>query len=79
MHICLLLCITEEVAIRENVEIVYSMADVYHDHAPVIAFLHSMDMCVLIKREGGKKLPPSVSERLLPVAGYVRNILYKSN
>jgi hypothetical protein len=46
VHICLLVCITEEVAIRENVEILCSMADIYH--APVVAFLHSMYMCVLV-------------------------------
>jgi hypothetical protein len=49
LHICLLVCITEEVAIRENVEIVCSMTDIFHDHAPVMAFLHSIDMCVGVK------------------------------
>lgn len=48
VHICLLVCMTEELSIRENVEIVCSMADVFHDHAPVMAFLHSMEVCVLV-------------------------------
>ena len=48
MHICLLVCMTEELSFRENVEIARRMADIFHDHALVMAFLHSMDICVLV-------------------------------
>lgn len=60
--LCTFVCLTEELSIRENVEIVCSMVDIFHDRALVMAFLHSMDIYVCwCKREGGKKLPSSVS------------------
>lgn len=46
--LCTLVCMTKELSIRENVEVVCSMADIFHDHAPVMAFLHSMDIRVLV-------------------------------
>jgi hypothetical protein len=48
VHICLLVCMTEELSFRENVEIVCSMADIFHGHVTVMAFLHSMDIRVLV-------------------------------
>jgi hypothetical protein len=48
VHICLLVCVTEELCVRENIEIVCSVADIFQDHAPVMACLHSMDICVSV-------------------------------
>lgn len=33
---------------RGIAEIVCSMADIFHDRAPVMAFLHSVDICMLV-------------------------------
>jgi len=32
------------------------MADIFHDRAPVMAFLHSVDICMLVWKGGRKEI-----------------------